>query len=261
MSLISRAFGGSVRFRSTLAGPLACLILAWLAVTPLNGVARAQGGRGLVYVENDIGHVEGANAILAYHRDNGRGKLRLIGIFPTRGTGVHPTAQLRVPDDLSVIGFDNIPESALCEPALSTIDQPIQQMGFQAVHMLLDLVAGRPLEATHLTLPTALVTRGSTSRPSRQTGWCTPRSPASVNRTSSAACSSSSRRRASSAAARSASYCPGGETREDAPPSSRSSADRPKICCRVVVRSARSLPRNETNQCITAVTRFLKPVM
>ncbi|GAA4360966.1 LacI family DNA-binding transcriptional regulator [Angustibacter luteus] len=72
---------------------------------------------------------------------------------------------LRVPLDLSVVGFDNIPESALCDPALTTIDQPIQEMGFQAVHMLLELIGGRALDATHLSLPTALVQRGSTAPP------------------------------------------------------------------------------------------------
>ena len=44
---------------------------------------------------------------------------------------------LAVPDDLSVIGFDNVPESALSEPPLTTIEQPIQQMGFDAVKILI----------------------------------------------------------------------------------------------------------------------------
>jgi LacI family transcriptional regulator len=42
---------------------------------------------------------------------------------------------LRVPDDLSVIGFDNVPESALSDPPLTTIEQPIQQMGFDATRL------------------------------------------------------------------------------------------------------------------------------
>jgi LacI family transcriptional regulator len=68
---------------------------------------------------------------------------------------------IAVPGDLSVIGFDNIPESALTEPGLTTIEQPIQAMGFEAVRMLIDLIertSGRPLQ---LTLPTALVIRQS----------------------------------------------------------------------------------------------------
>ncbi len=44
---------------------------------------------------------------------------------------------LRVPDDLSVVGFDNIPESALCTPPLTTVNQPIRQMGEQSIQLLL----------------------------------------------------------------------------------------------------------------------------
>ena len=50
---------------------------------------------------------------------------------------------LRVPDDLSVVGFDNIPESALNEPPLTTVEQPIQRMGYEAIGMLIALIAGR----------------------------------------------------------------------------------------------------------------------
>jgi len=67
---------------------------------------------------------------------------------------------LRVPEDLSVIGFDNVPESALGEPPLTTIEQPIQQMGFDAAQLLIQLIAEQPVPA-HLMLPTRLVVRGS----------------------------------------------------------------------------------------------------
>ncbi len=70
---------------------------------------------------------------------------------------------LRVPEDLSVIGFDNVPESALCVPPLTTIAQPIRQMGAEALRMLVDLVAGVEREP-HLRLPTALVERESCRR-------------------------------------------------------------------------------------------------
>lgn len=69
-------------------------------------------------------------------------------------------ADLRVPEDLSIVGFDNIPESALTTPALTTVEQPIQQMGERALTMLIDLLAGRQTEA-HVRLPTRLVERGS----------------------------------------------------------------------------------------------------
>jgi LacI family transcriptional regulator len=69
---------------------------------------------------------------------------------------------LRVPADLSVVGFDNIPESALCAPPLTTIDQPIREMGERSIQLLLQLIRGEPAEATHITLATALVVRQST---------------------------------------------------------------------------------------------------
>ena len=68
---------------------------------------------------------------------------------------------LSVPDDVSVIGFDNVPESALTDPPLTTIDQSIQTMGEEAVRLLVDLLNGvtdRPLQVT---LPTKLVERQS----------------------------------------------------------------------------------------------------
>jgi LacI family transcriptional regulator len=68
---------------------------------------------------------------------------------------------LSVPDDLSVVGFDNVPESALCDPPLTTIDQSIQQMGYDAVGLLLRLIEDAPVPTTQITLPTRLVVRGS----------------------------------------------------------------------------------------------------
>ena len=67
---------------------------------------------------------------------------------------------LAVPDGLSVIGFDNVPESALSEPPLTTIEQPIQQMGFDATQILIRLIAEQPVPE-HTMLPTRLVVRGS----------------------------------------------------------------------------------------------------
>ena len=69
---------------------------------------------------------------------------------------------LRVPTDVSVVGFDNVPESALATPPLTTVSQPLQEMGAQALGLLLDLLAGREREA-HLRLPTRLVERASTA--------------------------------------------------------------------------------------------------
>ena len=69
---------------------------------------------------------------------------------------------LRVPEDLSVVGFDNIPESALAAPPLTTVEQPIRQMGHQAIETLIRLIRGEQPESMHVTLATSLVVRQST---------------------------------------------------------------------------------------------------
>ncbi|MEV4146816.1 LacI family DNA-binding transcriptional regulator [Amycolatopsis sp. NPDC049691] len=74
---------------------------------------------------------------------------------------------LSVPDDLSVVGFDNVPESALCSPPLTTVDQPIREMGHRAISMLIALINGDEVERTHVTLDTGLVVRSSTRALSR----------------------------------------------------------------------------------------------
>jgi LacI family transcriptional regulator len=70
---------------------------------------------------------------------------------------------LRVPQDLSIVGFDNIPESALCAPPLTTVDQPIRTMGQRAVELLVRLIRGDKPQETHIRLATKLVVRRSTS--------------------------------------------------------------------------------------------------
>jgi LacI family transcriptional regulator len=67
----------------------------------------------------------------------------------------------RVPDDLSVIGFDDIPEAAYFSPALTTVDQSIVKMGYVATEMLIRLVQGERLESERYEMPTRLVVRDS----------------------------------------------------------------------------------------------------
>ena len=69
---------------------------------------------------------------------------------------------LRVPDDLSLVGFDNVPESALATPPLTTVEQPIRLMGQRAVEMLVKLIRGEPVDTNHIRLATRLVHRSST---------------------------------------------------------------------------------------------------
>jgi LacI family transcriptional regulator len=68
---------------------------------------------------------------------------------------------LAVPGDVSVVGFDNVPESALCEPPLTTVEQSIQQMGYEAVRMLIGLIDNPSSSPEQVVLPTRLVERSS----------------------------------------------------------------------------------------------------
>ena len=74
-----------------------------------------------------------------------------------------------VPHQLSVVGFDNIPESALSHPPLTTVQQPIRQMGHDAVVMLVAQIAGEEVADTHVTVDTTLVVRRSTTTPGATT--------------------------------------------------------------------------------------------
>ena len=70
---------------------------------------------------------------------------------------------LAVPRDLSVIGFDDIPESAQVDPPLTTVHQPIQQLGAAAIGMLTALLDGGDTSDPHVRLPTSLVRRATTA--------------------------------------------------------------------------------------------------
>jgi LacI family transcriptional regulator len=70
-------------------------------------------------------------------------------------------AGLHIPDDLSVVGFDNIPEAAFTRPALTTIDQFIDKMGYVATEMLIRLIQGETLDSNLHKLPTQLIVRDS----------------------------------------------------------------------------------------------------
>lgn len=72
----------------------------------------------------------------------------------------HETGR-RVPDDLSVVGFDNIPEGGYLHPALTTVDQFIAKMGYVSTEMLIRLIQGEPLDGSLYEMPTELVVRDS----------------------------------------------------------------------------------------------------
>ncbi|MCX6050187.1 MAG: LacI family DNA-binding transcriptional regulator [Chloroflexi bacterium] len=75
--------------------------------------------------------------------------------------GIANQLGIRVPQDLSVIGFDNTPESAYTTPPLTTVDQSIVTMGSRAAELLIQWIEGKPVEDRLYELPTRLIVRAS----------------------------------------------------------------------------------------------------
>nr|WTB29437.1 LacI family DNA-binding transcriptional regulator [Streptomyces sp. NBC_00830] len=82
--------------------------------------------------------------------------------------GVYEAARelgLRIPEDLSVVGFDDLPLTRWIGPPLTTVRQPLTEMAETAARMVLDLSRGQQPAATRVDLATNLVVRSSTAGP------------------------------------------------------------------------------------------------
>jgi LacI family transcriptional regulator, galactose operon repressor len=113
-------------------------------------------GGGVVAAEKLLDVVEPPTAIFCFN-DN-----MAIGAMQTaRARGV------RIPEDLSIVGFDDLQEAEIVTPALTTIRQPLAEMGRIAVSLLMRLLDNQRLEALHVELGTRLVVRDSTAPPRR----------------------------------------------------------------------------------------------
>jgi LacI family transcriptional regulator len=89
----------------------------------------------------------------------------LIGFNDKAAVGALAAASqrgLRVPEDLSVAGFDDIDLAQASRPMLTTVRQPLQEMGRIAVSLLIRLLERHRLDALHIELATELVVRDST---------------------------------------------------------------------------------------------------
>ena len=70
---------------------------------------------------------------------------------------------LSVPEDLSIVGFDDTEIARIASPPLTTVRQPLQEMGAVALRTALRLVAGEKIDSNHVELATELVVRASTA--------------------------------------------------------------------------------------------------
>jgi GntR family transcriptional regulator of arabinose operon len=67
----------------------------------------------------------------------------------------------RVPEDVAVVGFDDLPQAAVCQPPLTTVHQPLMEMGRRAIELLVRQLKGEELSAHHERLPCRQVVRQS----------------------------------------------------------------------------------------------------
>ncbi len=79
-------------------------------------------------------------------------------------------AGVRIPEAVSLVGFNDIPLAGLLEPALTTVHVPQLEMGREGARLLIDRLKGRQLGPARVVLPTALIVRASSATPT-QRAW------------------------------------------------------------------------------------------
>ena len=116
-----------------------------------------------------------------FHHQGGYDRARALLALPDRPTAVFAgsdeqafgvmeaarQAGLSVPGDLSVVGFDDLPMARWSSPPLTTVRQPLADMGRMAGRMLHELITGGELASQRVELATHLVPRSSTAPPPR----------------------------------------------------------------------------------------------
>jgi LacI family transcriptional regulator len=75
-----------------------------------------------------------------------------------------------IPQQLSVIGFDDVAPFHLFNPPLTCVRQPVEEMGRRAVELLVSGMVGASMRTTVERLPVELILRGSVASPARTTG-------------------------------------------------------------------------------------------
>ncbi len=135
------------------AGYREALELAGLPLSPelvVNGNGKADGGQQAT--ERLLALPTPPTALFCYNDQTALGALSAI-----RHHG------LRVPDDISVVGFDDLEVASYAHPPLTTVRQPRKLMGRMAMEMLLNLFSSRSTDQSHLKIPGELIVRESTA--------------------------------------------------------------------------------------------------
>jgi LacI family transcriptional regulator len=140
----------------------------WCSRSRLDGYRAGLGSVGItapaeLVVEGDFDYLSGFRggaALLALEDP----PTAVFAASDQMAMGVYEAARkagLRVPDDLSVVGFDDLPQARWASPPLTTVRQPLVEMGRMAARMALRLVEGEAVETPRVELATELVVRDS----------------------------------------------------------------------------------------------------
>jgi DNA-binding LacI/PurR family transcriptional regulator len=130
-------------------GQLAAADIPFRSELVVDGDGKAEGGRAAMAALLALRELP--TAVFCYNDMTAIGALRCL----------HSVGR-RVPGDISVVGFDDLPIASFIEPPLTTVRQPKADMGRQAASMLLALLGGSPYEASIL-VPGELIVRDSTA--------------------------------------------------------------------------------------------------
>lgn len=137
----------------------------------LRGYDRAFRDRGVAFPASRLivaaPTIEGGGAAFRSAWDEGVRPTAVLAMSDAIAIGVLSAARsagIEVPDDLSIVGFDDIDVAPHLNPSLTTVHQPIRRKGEEAVRMLLTAIEGRggQVEPDHRELATRLIVRGST---------------------------------------------------------------------------------------------------
>ena len=142
----------------------------WIATEQrLRGYRGALAAAGVMpdpelVVESDF-HAEGGVEAALSLLDRPEPPTAVFAFNDMLAIGVMQAARLRgvrIPEDLSVLGFDDTFEASIVTPPLTTVRQPLAEMGRMAVSLLVRLLDGHQVDALHVELATELIVRGST---------------------------------------------------------------------------------------------------
>jgi DNA-binding LacI/PurR family transcriptional regulator len=118
--------------------------------------------------QGDFGHTSGYDQTLALLA-LAEPPTAIVAGCDIQATGIYRALfehGMQVPHDLSIIGFDDIPSTEWMSPPLTTIRQPLREMGSIAVDLLLQQITGEQLKSLRVELATSLVVRQSCAPPS-----------------------------------------------------------------------------------------------